>query len=174
MDVCCEKHPSGTIPSVTKIIYGFVNTFYGRVFVAKTPKGLCAFQLLAQPEDYHVKKLYKSWKGSFIRRDDKAFSDIDGVFNGNLSLNMHIVGTEFQIKVWQALLSVKRGQVVTYKELAQRAGCPKASRAVGKALNKNPIHILIPCHRVVKSDGSLGGYAGGIDIKAALLAYERK
>lgn len=82
-------------------------------------------------------------------------------------------GTDFQMRVWQALLNIPYGETRSYKQLAAEVGNEKASRAVGGALNKNPIAIIVPCHRVVGSDGSLAGFAGGTDLKAALLALER-
>lgn len=82
-------------------------------------------------------------------------------------------GTDFQMKVWQALLNIPYGETRSYRQLAAEIGNEKASRAVGGALNKNPIAIVIPCHRVVGSDGSLTGFAGGTDLKALLLALEQ-
>lgn len=81
-------------------------------------------------------------------------------------------GTDFQKKDWKALCSIPYGQTRTYKEIAQAIGCPKGFRAVGLANNKNPIMIIIPCHRVIGSDGSLTGYAGGTHIKQYLLELE--
>lgn len=85
-------------------------------------------------------------------------------------------GTEFQLRVWRRLMDVPFGSIITYGELAKRVAespSPISPRAVGAALARNPIPILIPCHRVVKSDGSLGGYSGGIEFKELLLQYER-
>lgn len=83
-------------------------------------------------------------------------------------------GTDFQKKVWRALCDIPYGETRTYKEIATIIGNPKACRAVGMANNKNPIAIAIPCHRVIGSDGKLVGYAGGLDMKEALLALERR
>ena len=82
-------------------------------------------------------------------------------------------GTAFQKKVWQQLLKIPRGKTMTYGELARVIGHPKAARAVGSACNANPLPIVIPCHRVVARDGSLGGYAGGIQAKLRLLQSEK-
>ena len=82
-------------------------------------------------------------------------------------------GTEFQLKVWNALCQIPYGETRSYKEIAELIGSPKASRAVGGANNKNPIMIIIPCHRVIVADGSLIGYAGGIDTKEKLLELEK-
>lgn len=85
-----------------------------------------------------------------------------------------IEGTEFQKKVWAALLNIPYGETRTYKQIAQVIGCPSASRAVGMANNKNPLMLVIPCHRVIGSNGSLVGYAGGLEMKKALLATEQR
>ncbi len=83
-------------------------------------------------------------------------------------------GTEFQLRVWQALREIPYGRTATYADIARAVGRPKAFRAVGQANHVNPISILIPCHRVVGSDGSLTGYGGGLDAKTALLALESR
>jgi methylated-DNA-[protein]-cysteine S-methyltransferase len=81
-------------------------------------------------------------------------------------------GTEFEKAVWQALREIPYGETRTYKWLAEEIGKPNASRAVGQALSHNPIPVIIPCHRIIESDGSLGGYSGGVDIKRRLLDIE--
>jgi len=87
-------------------------------------------------------------------------------------LPLDLRGTNFQIKVWQALLEIPPGAVVPYTDLATRVGNPKASRAVGSAVGQNPIAFIIPCHRVVRKVGSIGGYHGGTNRKRAMLAWE--
>jgi methylated-DNA-[protein]-cysteine S-methyltransferase len=81
-------------------------------------------------------------------------------------------GTPFQRRVWQELQKIPRGQAISYKDLAARVGNPKASRAVGQANGRNPIPLIIPCHRVIAADGSLGGYSSGLDRKRWLLKHE--
>ncbi len=81
-------------------------------------------------------------------------------------------GTPFQLRVWQELRRIPRGQTISYGELARRVGNPKASRAVGQANGRNPIPLIIPCHRVIAADGSLGGYSSGLDRKQWLLHHE--
>ncbi len=100
---------------------------------------------------------------------------LEEYFHGNLKrfeLGVNPSGTAFQHRVWQALQKISYGEVSSYGELARRIGQPGASRAVGQANGANPIPIIIPCHRVVSSNGSLGGYSGGLSIKAQLLALE--
>jgi AraC family transcriptional regulator of adaptative response/methylated-DNA-[protein]-cysteine methyltransferase len=83
-----------------------------------------------------------------------------------------LIGAPFQVKVWEALLAIPSGQVATYSDIATAIGNPKAVRAVGTAIGRNPISWLIPCHRALRKSGALGGYHWGLDVKRALLAYE--
>jgi methylated-DNA-[protein]-cysteine S-methyltransferase len=92
----------------------------------------------------------------------------------SFSLKLHLVGTEFQKRVWQALRMIPFGETWSYRQLAERIGNVKASRAVGAANGKNPISIVVPCHRVIGSSGELTGFAGGLDIKARLLDLESR
>ncbi|MBI4964557.1 MAG: methylated-DNA--[protein]-cysteine S-methyltransferase [Desulfomonile tiedjei] len=97
-------------------------------------------------------------------------------FKGELkrfNLALAPVGTTFQLKVWQALLTIPYGELVSYKDIAQAIGNPKAVRAVGGAIGKNPIPIIVPCHRCIGSDGSLTGFGGGLDTKKRLIDLER-
>ncbi len=105
-----------------------------------------------------------------------AAAQLRAYFDGELTefdLQLSPAGTEFQRRVWAGLRAIPYGQTVTYGELARRLGSPAASRAVGLANGKNPIAIVVPCHRVIGSDGSLTGYGGGLDRKRFLLALER-
>ncbi|MGI6707153.1 MAG: methylated-DNA--[protein]-cysteine S-methyltransferase [Clostridia bacterium] len=98
------------------------------------------------------------------------FAGIRKTFN----LPLDILGTPFQRRVWKALQAIPYGETCSYRDIGIRIGCPKGARAVGGANGANPIPIIIPCHRVIAADGSLGGYGGGLDIKKTLLALERK
>jgi methylated-DNA-[protein]-cysteine S-methyltransferase len=102
-------------------------------------------------------------------------SQLEGYFAGRLvrfDLDLAPVGTEFQIAVWKAVEAIPYGTTATYGEIATRIGKPDAARAVGAANGANPLPIVIPCHRVIGSDGSLTGYGGGLDLKASLLELE--
>ncbi|MDR1524508.1 MAG: methylated-DNA--[protein]-cysteine S-methyltransferase [Tannerella sp.] len=90
----------------------------------------------------------------------------------DVKLNMH--GTDFQKRVWNALCTIPYGETRTYGQIAEYAGCPKGARAVGMANNRNPVSIIVPCHRVIGAGGALTGYAGGLDIKQTLLNIERQ
>lgn len=112
--------------------------------------------------------------------DDTAFADavdqLAAYFAGertNFDLELDMVGTQFQRRVWQALQTIPYGQTCSYGEIARQIGSPGASRAVGLANGHNPIGIIVPCHRVIGANGSLTGYGGGLDRKRALLELER-
>ncbi|MBO0839292.1 MAG: methylated-DNA--[protein]-cysteine S-methyltransferase [Sciscionella sp.] len=114
-------------------------------------------------------------------RDHAPFADVieqlNAYFAGKLrtfNLPLDLGGTEFQRTVWSALTEIPYGETVSYGELAQRIGKPTASRAVGMANGRNPVGIIVPCHRVIGSDGNLTGYGGGMDRKRYLLEFERR
>ena len=90
------------------------------------------------------------------------------------SIRLDLLGTDFQMRVWQELQKIPYGKTITYHELAERIGDPKAFRAVGQADAKNPVSVIIPCHRVLGNDGKLVGYAGGLERKKWLLEHEQK
>lgn len=105
----------------------------------------------------------------------EAIRQLDAYFAGELTefdLPLHLVGTPFQLRVWEQLRRIPYGETRTYGELAEALGNPGAARAVGLANGKNPIGIIVPCHRVIGSGGSLTGYGGGLDRKKRLLAFE--
>ena len=114
-------------------------------------------------------------------RDDAWFKDVaaqlDAYFAGELTsfdLELNLLGTPFQRSVWSRLREIPYGETISYGELARRVGNPKASRAVGLANGRNPIALIVPCHRVIGADGSLTGYGGGLERKTWLLDHERK
>lgn len=94
------------------------------------------------------------------------------LFEDECAVPMHLIGSPFYVKVWKALMEIPMGHASTYSDVALRAGNARAVRAVGTAIGKNPISWLIPCHRALRKDGSLGGYHWGLSIKRAILAYE--
>lgn len=105
----------------------------------------------------------------------EALKELEEYFNGTrktFQLPLALKGTPFQQKVWQVLMTIPYGKTITYKQVAEAIGDPKACRAVGMANNRNPVPIVVPCHRVIGSNGKLVGYGGGLDIKEKLLEME--
>ena len=114
-------------------------------------------------------------KGNGSDVTDEAFAQLFEYLEGGrkeFNLELDPNGTPFQKDVWNALMKIPYGKTVSYSEIAKASGHPKALRAVGTAIGKNPIPVIIPCHRVIRSDGSIGGYALGIDLKIRLLRLE--
>jgi methylated-DNA-[protein]-cysteine S-methyltransferase len=108
---------------------------------------------------------------------EQAREQLQGYLHGartSFSLPFHFVGTAFQKRVWREIAKIPFGQTITYTDLAERVGAPNALRAAGTATGRNPISIIVPCHRVVGKNGSLGGYAGGLERKRHLLELERR
>jgi O-6-methylguanine DNA methyltransferase len=106
---------------------------------------------------------------------EPALTQLDEYFQGtrkSFDLTLDLQGTEFQVSVWHELQRVRYGTTITYRQLAERVGRPSATRAVGLANGRNPVPIIVPCHRVIGSDGSLTGFGGGLEIKRALLVHE--
>ncbi|TGD86221.1 methylated-DNA--[protein]-cysteine S-methyltransferase [Mycolicibacterium sp. CH28] len=127
-----------------------------------------------------VDQSYDPDRSGWQPADDGAFAEaveqLTAYFAGELTefdLDMHLTGTEFQRKVWAALRTIPYGETRSYGEIAAQIGSPTASRAVGLANGRNPISIIVPCHRVIGSTGGLTGYGGGIERKRALLALEK-
>ena len=123
---------------------------------------------------------FEEWDGKTEKAETELLSraerELEDYFEGQrreFTLPLAPSGTEFQRRVWDALLTVPYGETRSYGEIASLIGSPKASRAVGAANHRNPISIFIPCHRVIGADGSLTGYGGGLDVKSSLLALEQ-
>lgn len=119
--------------------------------------------------------------GEMIEREtpllQKAAAQLREYFDGNrkeFDLKLSLSGTEFQLADWKALQTIPYGETCSYKQIAEKIGNPKACRAVGMANNRNPVIIIVPCHRVIGHDGSLVGYGGGLDVKKYLLDLEKK
>jgi AraC family transcriptional regulator, regulatory protein of adaptative response / methylated-DNA-[protein]-cysteine methyltransferase len=152
----------------------------GYLLVGMTEKGICSVKLGDNIEELeHL--LYQEFHQANIQRNDSAYQDwVQTILNfiiGNephLDLPLDIRGTAFQIQVWQALQKIPYGETRTYTEIAHEIGTPNAVRAVGSACGANPVALVIPCHRVLRSDRSLGGYEWGLERKKKLLEIERK
>lgn len=118
-------------------------------------------------------------KNERSKLSDKIFTQIDKYLKGEVKEfdiydKLEIKGTDFQQSVWQELIKIPYGETRTYKDIAEKINNPRATRAVGSAIGKNPFLIIIPCHRVIRSDGKMGGFAYGLDVKEKLLYLEKK
>jgi AraC family transcriptional regulator of adaptative response/methylated-DNA-[protein]-cysteine methyltransferase len=160
--------------------YGFHPAPFGECLIATTKHGIC-FLAFTGPLSRReaLERLRNEWPKAFIIADQES-TEIAArrAFPGpgespTPGLSIHVKGTNFQLKVWRALLEIPDGGLTSYGALASAIGDPQASRAVGTAVGRNPISWLIPCHRVLRSTGALGGYAWGTDRKRVMLALER-
>ena len=159
------------------IEYGINMTPFGSALIAKSEKGITDLQftdnsILAEA------KLLSRWQNTHLIRKDKAFVELNNkIFFEHKSypeIELDLIGTEFQVKVWEALLTIPIGKLSTYGDIAEKVSNNNALRAVGSAVGKNPVQYLVPCHRIIKRDGTIGEYAAGVKLKKAILAFERE
>ena len=157
-----------------QLVYKDVPSPVGLVRVIASDKGLVA--IIWEGEDYKRTKLsepVKDDKHPILIQTEKELNEYFNNKRTTFDIPLDFKGTEFQIKVWEALLKIPYGVTKTYGDLARILGDIKAVRAVGGALNKNPISIIVPCHRVVGTSGNLVGFAGGLNNKSILLDLEQ-
>lgn len=166
-----------------KITYGLHDTLIGQIVVAQSSKGLCWLGFMVGKEQGAYKgdgftRMTEFFPNSELVRDDTQTSEIVSKIiqawdQDTLSdIQLDLRGTEFQRDVWQALLNIPKGQVISYGDVANDIGRPKASRAVGSAVGENPVSLIVPCHRVVQSSGGLGNYGWGVQLKEKILHLE--
>ena len=160
------------------IRYGIHPTPFGKCLIATTERGICHLSFVQTSEGDAIDQLVSDWKQATMVEDYRSTIPlIEPIFDLRYShrgkpLNVHLRGTNFQLKVWEALLKIPAGEVTTYAGIASRIGKPNATRAVGTAIGHNPIAVLIPCHRVIRKVGEFGNYRYGALRKKALLARE--
>ena len=159
-----------------KIRYGLHESTFGTCLIAMTERGICNLLFLdTENQPLAEKRLHEEWPNATVVYDQQATGAIHShIFDPSKKspLKLHIKGTNFQIQVWRALLNIPFGGLTTYQGLAQAIGKPTAARAIGNALGRNPVGYLIPCHRVIRGSGEIGGYRWGLDRKTALLGWE--
>ena len=161
------------------IKYGFYPSPFGECLLATTERGICGFFFVKNRDRKDpLTELRYFWKKAEIVEDPDASQElISRIFNpsfGNTRAPLHLIlnGTNFQIKVWEALIKIPFGAVVSYEDVAIQVGLPGATRAVGSAVGKNPISFVIPCHRVIRKTADFGNYGGGTARKKAILGWE--
>ena len=177
--VTCEAMTPGEIKAGgtgLDIQCGFASSPFGEAIVGWTARGICHFAFSIADQGAMLDELMGYWPNANFSRDDaKARQLLNDIFPDTPSRGrVHVVlrGTNFQIKVWEALIHTDFGRVTSYRRLAERAGRPHAQRAVGGALAANHIGFLIPCHRVIRESGDTGNYRWGTERKLAMLAWE--
>ena len=157
-----------------EINWGFFDSPFGQMLAMATKRGLCGLGFVGESSKTVIFDDFKSRWPNAVYIENKVIlkSLIEALVIGKGTINIHLVGAPFQIKVWEALMNIPTGFVTTYSDIAKAIDNKAAVRAVGTAVGKNPISWLIPCHRVLRKNGELGGYHWGINLKTALLARE--
>jgi AraC family transcriptional regulator of adaptative response/methylated-DNA-[protein]-cysteine methyltransferase len=154
--------------------FGLAETPFGEALLATTPRGLAALEFTDAADGEAEEILRRRWPAARLLRDDAQAGEIARrIFvtrSGDLALHVH--GTNFQVRVWEALLELGDRGPLSYGRLAAAIGKPRAARAVGQAVGANPVAWIIPCHRVLRAGAGLGGYRWGVDRKRAMLAWE--
>jgi len=159
-----------------KINYSFSESPFGEIITASTEKGVC-YMAFAENKENALRDLVNKFpNASFFEKQDDFQQNALSIFTKDWSelgaIKLHLKGTDFQLKVWESLLTIPMGKLSTYGNLAREIGSPKASRAVGTAIGSNPVAFLIPCHRVIQSTGKIGGYMWGSDRKQMMIGWE--
>lgn len=158
------------------IHYSFGKTPYGKVLIASTEKGVCHTSFIMDNEQHETILAQDFPRAVLIQSGNAMHDKVMQLFQANLqekeSIQLHLKGTPFQLKVWKALLEIPAGEVKTYGYLAKDIGHPKAYRAVGSAVGQNSVAFIIPCHRVIASTGVIGNYRWGSDRKIAIFGRE--
>ncbi len=167
-----KQHGSGI-----RIDYGFHPTLFGKCLIGVTTRGICWLSFIGTDQDgrYALEEMKGSWSNSIFHQDQHLTqSFIDAVFHPRAGQKLHVFvkGTNFQVKVWEALLRIPAGSLTTYQEIASKIHHPKAQQAVGSAVGSNNIAYLIPCHRVIRKDGILGEYRWSAARKKSIIGWE--
>lgn len=160
-----------------RIHYSTGTSPFGAYLVASTPQGICYLHFYQQEEEA-VRDLQQAWPRAELKAEQVELHQQVALFLHNTfpqqpqKIRLHLKGTPFQLKVWEALLRIPEGYLTSYSTLAHEIGQPTASRAVGTAIGSNPVAFLIPCHRVIKSIGGIGEYRWGSERKMAIIGWE--
>lgn len=160
-----------------EIKYGFHESPFGDCFIAQTARGICAISFVEATRDRVLEEFRQKWVNASITEDIHSTAKVAGKLfdlnNPGRKFHLLLKGTPFQLKVWEALLKIPMGLVTSYGSLASAIGKPGAMRAVGSAVGSNPVSYLIPCHRVIRSEGIIGNYHWGPLRKTAMLGWEK-
>ena len=180
--VTCEAVTPGeykTKGAGLEIAYGYHATPFGECMLAKTDRGICGLSFVQNGGRQPVfADLKNKWTNAKLVEDPQLTRPfVKQIFNlseekNSVPLHLILNGTNFQIKVWEALIKIPMGAMVSYESVAAHIGMPKASRAVGNAVGSNPVSFIIPCHRVIRKTAEFGNYGGGVARKMAMLGWE--
>lgn len=159
------------------INYTFTSTPFGVVIIASTDKGICYMAFVDKNEKEALDRLKNSFPNAkyrhlFDKKQENALSVFTKDWNKISEIKLHLRGTDFQLKIWETLLKMPYGGLISYSDLALEAGYKNAQRSVGTALSANPVIFLIPCHRVIKASGIIGNYHYGEERKSAMIGWE--
>ena len=156
--------------------YGFTHSPFGKALIMGTKQGICGIAFADQLGDEEtLRDMMQRWpRTTFTHNEELILKLSSPVFDFSGKTQLQVIGSPFQIKVWEALLQIQAGQVVTYSEVAAAINKPSSVRAVATAIGRNPISFLIPCHRVIQKSGGLGGYHWGLPIKKHILNFENE
>jgi AraC family transcriptional regulator, regulatory protein of adaptative response / methylated-DNA-[protein]-cysteine methyltransferase len=161
------------------VYYGFHPSPFGSALVMATERGLCGLAFAdAGGEEAALADMRSRWRNAnYVENSARTVAHAQRIFDTklwrpNTPLRVVLIGTDFEIRVWQTLLSIPMGKAATYSDIAKKLGNPKALRAVGAAVGKNPVSFVVPCHRVLSKSGALTGYHWGITRKRAMLGWE--
>jgi AraC family transcriptional regulator of adaptative response/methylated-DNA-[protein]-cysteine methyltransferase len=159
------------------IFWGWFESPFGSSIVMGTDKGICGLGFADEMgADAAMHDLLRRWPNARFAENPARLkpwvATAFGVTPTDDKAPLYLIGAPFQLKVWEALLSIPSGHVTSYSDIAQSIGAPRAVRAVGTAVGRNPVSWLIPCHRALRKSGALGGYHWGLPVKRALLAWE--
>lgn len=161
------------------ISYGFHESPFGRALVMATPRGLCGLAFAeAGEEAAALADMQRRWpRATYVENASGTAPLAARIFDSGLwrperPLRVVMIGTDFEVRVWETLLAIPMGRAATYSDIAAKIGRPKASRAVGAAVGKNPLSFVVPCHRVLGRSGDLTGYHWGLTRKRAMLGWE--
>lgn len=157
------------------VIHGIFDTPFGKSLVGVCEEGICHASFFGADEKVVAREFGRVWTNAKNRRDDAAVAETFGkilVPDNKNPPPVFLLGTSFQLAVWEKLLEVEEGETLSYSELAESVGRPKAVRAVANAVGDNPVGYLVPCHRIIGKAGDLRGYRWGTDVKKAMLEFE--
>jgi len=156
------------------IFYGWFDTPFGCALAMGTDRGLCGLAFSEESgEAAAMADMRARWpEATFTEAPERLSAWMAAGFAFEGEMRLHLIGTPLQLKVWEALMQIPSGHVTTYSEIAKAIGNPKATRAVGTAVGRNPVSLFIPCHRALRKSGALGGYHWGLPVKRAILAFE--